>query len=280
MRVFLCGVLCLALVLMPVHNLSAWGQKGHRIVGAVAWNHLTPATKRSLQQLIQNKTLASVSVWADTIKSQRPETKPWHYVDIPKDKDSYDENRDCLDQHQELDCVVAKIDEFTPVLTDRTSTLNDRKEALMFLVHFLGDIHQPLHAIGEARGGNGVDVTLFGESRCGRFDCNLHGVWDDGLISHTGMSQAEYVAHLEKLITDEGLTADKTAVDWANESHQLAQDAWVNSGTDIGQRYYDVQIKVVDRQLALAGLRLAKLLNDTLGTASPREFRRKQGDRQ
>jgi hypothetical protein len=94
------------------------------------------------------------------------------------------------------------------------------------------------------------------------------------------MSQAEYVAHLEKLITDEGLTADKTAVDWANESHQLAQDAWVNSGTDIGQEYYDVQIKVVDRQLALAGLRLAKLLNDTLGTASPREFRRKQGDRQ
>ena len=279
MKVFVCAALCLTLVLAPIHNASAWGQKGHRIVGAIAANHLNETTKRAIQQLLQNKSLASIAVWADTIKKDRPETKPWHYVDIPNSDDSYSEGRDCLEEHQELDCVVAKIDEFSSVLTDRNATLADRQEALKFLVHLVGDINQPLHAAKDARGGNGIDVTFFGESRCGRFDCNLHGVWDDSMIEHTGMTQAEYVQHLEKLIKEDGLTADGKTVDWANESHKLAQAAWVTSGTDITQEYYDTQIKVVDHQLAIAGLRLAKLLNDTLGTTSPGSFRRR-GERQ
>jgi len=276
MKLVISELLCLTVVLFSEHNASAWGQKGHRIVGAVAAKHLNETTKRSIQQLLQNKSLASVAVWADTIKKARPETKPWHYVDIPNSADSYSEARDCEDEHQELDCVVAKIDEFTPVLTDRSAAPEDRQEALKFLVHFVGDINQPLHAIKDARGGNDIDVTFFGESKCGRFDCNLHGVWDDSMIEHTGLTQAQYVSHLEKLITDEGLTADGTTVDWANQSHKLAQAAWVTSGTDIGQTYYDAQIKVVDHQLAIAGLRLAKLLNDTLGTTSPRNFRRRR----
>ena len=86
----------------------------------------------------------------------------------------------------------------------------------MFVVHFVGDIHQPFHAVGDARGGNEISVTLFGQERCTRSGCNLHAVWDDGLIQHAGLAQAAYVNHLEQLICDEGLSASGSAEDWAN----------------------------------------------------------------
>lgn len=274
MRRLVCGFVGLLLIALPLQQSAGWGQKGHRIVGAVAWNHLNETTKRSIQQLIQNKRLSAVANWADSIKTHRPETRPWHYVDIPLGATGYDASRDCMGEHQEFDCVVAKIEEFAQVLGDRTADPEERKEALMFVVHFVGDIHQPFHAVGDARGGNEISVTLFGQERCTRSGCNLHAVWDDGLIQHAGLAQAAYVNHLEQLICDEGLSASGSAEDWANESHDLGKaPAWVADGTNINQAYYDAQIKVVDRRLALGGLRLAALLNQTLGQTAPVHFR-------
>ena len=91
--------------------------------------------------------------------------------------------------------------------------------------------------------------------------CNLHGAWDSGLIQHTGMGRDEYVAHLERLISDEHLTAGGNPADWANESHGYAQSAWLADGAKIDENYYRKEIKVVDKRLALAGLRLAAVLN-------------------
>ena len=92
--------------------------------------------------------------------------------------------------------------------------------------------------------------------------CNLHGAWDSGLIQHTGMGRDEYVAHLERLISDEHLTAGGNPADWANESHGYAQSAWLADGAKIDENYYRKEIKVVDKRLALAGLRLAAVLNE------------------
>jgi hypothetical protein len=158
--------------------------------------------------------------------------------------------------------VVDRIELIKNVLSDSNAPRDDRIEAFKFLVHFVGDVHQPFHAIGEAAGGNGIVVTQFGSTECGRHPCNLHGAWDSGLIAHTAMGRDEYVAHLEKLISDEHLTATGSPEDWANESHEYAKSALLPDRTQIDENYYEKEIKVVDRRLALAGLRLAALLNE------------------
>jgi len=169
--------------------------------------------------------------------------------------------------------LLDRIEYFKRVLGDKSASRDYRIEALKFIVHFVGDIHQPLHAIGEAKGGNGVHVTEFGSDRCGRYPCNLHSAWDSGLIEHTGMDEEAYVAHLDQLISQEHLRASGNPADWANESFALAKAAWVNEGGSVDEQYYRQQIKAVDVRLALAGLRLAAVLNEVLGHASPQEFR-------
>lgn len=166
-----------------------------------------------------------------------------------------------------------RIEYFKHVLGDKNAPRSDRIEALKFTVHLVGDIHQPFHAIGEAKGGSGVHVTEFGSDRCGRYECSLHSAWDTGLIAHTGMDEEVYVAHLDRLISEEHLRAGGNPADWANESFALVKAAWVNDGGSVEERYYRQQIKIVDERLALAGLRLAALLNEVLGHVSPREFR-------
>jgi hypothetical protein len=151
---------------------------------------------------------------------------------------------------------------FKQVLRNPSVSDTDRVEALKFIVHFVADVHQPFHAIRDARGGNGIRISQFGSSQCGEHPCNLHAAWDTGLIAHTNLSQPEYVQHLEKFISQQHLAAGGQPEDWANESHQYAQAAWLSDGEQVDENYYNSQIKVVDTRLALAGLRLAALLND------------------
>jgi len=248
-----------------------WGREGHQIVAAVAEDHLDETTKVMIQSLIGNNHLYSIASWADDIHNQRPETGGWHYVNIPLGSE-YDAARDCAPPKS---CIVAKIDDFVKVLTDKRAPREERAEALKFIVHFLGDIHQPLHAVGEARGGNGIHVVFLETTACNSYGCNnLHGVWDTSMILQAGMDREAYVQHEEELIRSQNLERldGGTPELWANESAHLAQAAWVADGTNLDDSYYQKEIKVVDRQLALAGLRLAKLLNDTIGRMTPRDF--------
>jgi hypothetical protein len=260
----------IALTFLVPSTLVGWGHEGHEIVASLAQTRLTENTRNGIRSLIGDASLASIASWADEVRPERDETYNWHFVDIPKDASGFSDERDCFlpnsrhkgsatDHHN---CVVDRIDIFKKVLSDSKAPPDDRIEALKFLVHFVGDVHQPFHAIGEAAGGNGIAVTEFGSTQCGRHSCNLHGAWDGGLIQHTGMGRDEYVAHLEKLISDEHLTATGSPEDWANESHGDAQSALLPDGAQIDENYYRQEIIVVDRRLALAGLRLAAVLNE------------------
>jgi hypothetical protein len=162
---------------------------------------------------------------------------------------------------------VDRIDMFAKVLTDEHASRNQRLEALKWLVHFVGDLHQPLHAIDEARGGNDIKVSSFGSPKCGAYDCNLHWVWDDELIQHAGYSEEDYVQRLQELIDQEHLLrqAHGTPAGWANESHVQAREIIEQKPSAVDERYYQSHIALVNQKLALAGLRLAALLNDTLG---------------
>jgi hypothetical protein len=256
--------------------LIGWGPDGHEIVAALAQARLTENARKGIQSLIGEASLASVANWADEVRPQRDETYNWHFVDIPMNASGFSDERDCFlpsSKHKDAatdhhNCVVDRIEMFRQVLSDKNAPKDVRAEALKFLVHFIGDIHQPLHAVGEAAGGNRIAVDQFGSSLCGQHFCNLHGAWDSGLIQHTGMARGEYVAHLEKWIAEEHLTAGGNPEDWANESHNYAQMAWLDSGSSIDESYYQKQIKIVDERLALAGLRLAAVLNDCFAQPS------------
>lgn len=255
------AALSIVLLLSPNPQAWAWGVEGHRVIADIAWAHLSDATIRNLRPLLGNNDLASVSTWADDIRSSHTETGPWHYVDIAPGSGGY-QAKDCPDDN----CVVARIRIFASVLGDSQQPLAARDEALKYLVHFVGDLSQPMHAVGDARGGNDIPVTFFGSAQCGEYACNLHGVWDSDLISHTGMLEDQYATELDAMIAADHLKAGPTdPVVWANRSFQLAQQAWVAPNTDLGEAYYTRERPVVDRELALAGLRLAEILNQELG---------------
>jgi S1/P1 Nuclease len=267
--VWLTMLVTVAVIFVPGRSWG-WGREGHQIVAAVSEYYLDETTKVMIQSLIGNNHLYSIATWADDVRRDRRDTRAWHYVNIPLGG-TYDAARDCALPRS---CIVAKIGDLIQVMKDKSRSREERAEALKFVVHFVGDIHQPMHTVKEAAGGNSVHVTFLSSSRCGSYECNLHAVWDSSLIEHTGLSRENYVGREEELIRTEKLDgqAGGTPEQWANESLKLAQAAWVPNGADLDEQYYEQQIKVVDRQMALAGLRLAKLLNETIGKMTPRDF--------
>src|SRR5262249_30474310 len=127
-------------------QVRAWGPEGHAIVAEIAEARLTDAAKTQIAQLLAAddsgaQHIDQIASWPDAIRQARPETGPWHFVDIPLDAAKYDASRNC----DQGNCVVQAIQKFVGVLRDRNQDKAARLEALKFIVHFVGDIHQPLH---------------------------------------------------------------------------------------------------------------------------------------
>ncbi len=266
------AISCTVLIL-SAPQCRAWGPEGHRLTALVAEQYLTPETKAQITELLHAQTLADVAPWADTYREQHPETAKWHYVDIPKSADAFDRNRDCPISESDprspwRDCVTDRILYFEGRLGDASLSNDERAIALKFLVHLIGDIHQPFHALGDDRGGNNISVNFMGSWSCGNYRCNLHGIWDDSIIEAQGLNEKKYTARLMQEIKSNGwermASGDPTT--WANISHHYAVQAWAPNGALIPHEYVVEESKVVDAQLALGGLRLAHVLNRILGT--------------
>jgi hypothetical protein len=244
----------------------------------VAEQYLLPVTKAQIVELLQadaksRETLADVAPWADDYRTDHPETAQWHFVDIPKSAATFDRNRDCPVTKKDpkspwRDCVTDRILYFEGRLGDTSLSEADRAIALKFLVHFVGDIHQPFHALGDDRGGNGISVTFLGSTSCGTNRCNLHGVWDDSIIEAQGLNEKQYTDRLLQKIKDNDWErmAGGEPTAWANISHHYAVDALAPNGAFLTREYVMEEAKIIDAQLALGGLRLAHILNGILGT--------------
>lgn len=248
---------CLASLALLPSPAEAWGKKAHRLVAAVAESLLDDHTRNAVRALVGSRGLAGIATWADDIREARPETAPWHYVNIPLGDAAYDPETHCSSP-TEGSCVVAALERYVERLSDHTAPREIRLEALKFVTHFVADIHQPLHCIAYARGGNDVPVEFRGEP------WNLHAVWDAGLIHSTGLTHQAYHARLMKRLhsTSPGDPAPGSPADWAGESHRLAVDVALSlprSGR-IGPDYARAGLRVIDRQLVLAGSRLAGVL--------------------
>jgi hypothetical protein len=261
---------------MPLH---AWGPQGHRLVARVAMAHLTQAAERSVASLLPGSTLADVASWADEQLSDQRQTAPWHYVNLPVNATRYDRDRDCPRQPGRApigkagrwrDCVVDRILYSRDRLADAALDRAERATALKFLVHLVGDIHQPFHAIGVERGGNTIPVVVFGSRTCGptrrTSPCDLHGVWDSELIARRRWNDAQYLKDLSRQIAARrwDRRAIGTPADWAIESLGIAKRALLPAQGAIDETYYRRHLADVDERLAMGGLRLAALLNEAL----------------
>ncbi|MHC1480099.1 S1/P1 nuclease [Frateuria aurantia] len=250
----------------------AWGPEGHSIVAALAQQQLNPAAEAEVIRLLapeHTRELADIASWPDQIQDDPALTDLWHqtrqlhYIDFGSGDCHYVPERDCKDGQ----CVVAGLQHYVEVLSNRSLPDAERLQALKFVVHFVGDEHQPLHdSYRDDKGGNTFQVQFDGRGS------NLHRVWDSGMLWSQHLSWQAYAAKLAAegpvTLPPETKGTDPYA-DWAEESCRISRDQGVYpSGHVIDQHYVDAELPIAEAQLRIAGKRLADVLDASLGTAS------------
>ncbi|MGO4502407.1 MULTISPECIES: S1/P1 nuclease [unclassified Dyella] len=255
--------ICLALT-PAVH---AWGQLGHSVVADLAQRHLSPAAEAAVERLLapeHTKALADIASWPDEIRNDPTKDALWkqtralHYVDFTAGDCNYTPPRDCKDGQ----CVVEGIDHYVKILGDKSQSDATRLEALKFVVHFIGDEHQPLHGGSrDDKGGNAYQVQFQDKGT------NLHSVWDSGLLKTRGL---DYKAYADKLEAEGTVTLpkpiapfDNAYAQWAEESCTISRDIYPD-GHKIDQAYVEKELPIAELRLREAGRRLAEVLNLTL----------------
>ncbi|KAJ5682301.1 hypothetical protein N7462_005466, partial [Penicillium macrosclerotiorum] len=263
-----------------------WGDLGHRTVAYLAEKYLDDHGTQLFEELVvpnDKFDISDASVWADKQKFKKPYTRPWHYIDAhdtPPDACHVSYEADC----SEDGCIISAIENMTNQVQDQSLEKAQRADALKYLMHFIGDLHQPLHVEDKCRGGNDIHVCFDG--RCPQKK-NLHGVWDTD-IPHklNGLKQTPKhndqkepaVKWAEKLFQSQGvrpLQAEcsdikrplKCPMIWAAESNRLNCDFVFKNGidwlhdNDLGEEYYEGAAPIVEAQILKAGIRLAVWIN-------------------
>jgi nuclease S1 len=270
--------LLLVLLLALPTSAFAWGAKGHAVIAEIAERGLSPNVASQIRGLNFGAPLREIASLPDDwrgeeTKGTRPgDTGAWHYSNIPNDAVAgFDRARDCKDDN----CVVAAIEKFAAVLKDPAQPRDKRREALIYVVHFMGDLHQPMHSAGGQvknektgqmepdRGGNLVKVRFLG------IETNLHSAWDSALIDWGPVNVDDYA---DRLLSYEmrGRPAAElqrgTIADWINESHYAAvHHAYAIGNGNLGGEYAQKNIGIVYERLLRGGLRLRRVLEDALG---------------
>ena len=249
----------LFIISQPVCAHPDWGGTGHRTIGEIAEGYLTKRAKKKIDALLGGQGLAIVSTFGDDIKSDRRYDKfyTWHYINMPFDK-TYEN----AEKNPEGDLVTA-IETCVRVIRDENSNKEEKAFYLKLLVHFIGDLHQPMH-VGrkEDKGGNTIQVRWFNDGT------NLHSVWDSRMINHYNMTYTELTTNSKKLNRKEIKAMQHgTVIDWVNETHRHAKHVYgtVEPGQKLGYAYMYNNFHLVRSQLQVAGIRLAKVLNELFG---------------
>lgn len=253
-------LLGIVLPLIPMSGF-AWGVTGHRVVAEIASRHLTPQARKAVMALLGPQSMAMVANWPDFIKSdtthQYDGTSSWHYLDFPANStrpqfDDYLREHTGENLYTETQAMIQK-------LKDPATSKADKVFALTFLIHLIGDMHQPLH-VGrdEDQGGNKIQVMWFDKPT------NLHRVWDEHLIEFQQLSYTEYTQALDTASAAEVRKLQRGSIpDWMFESNQLADKVYaLTSPNDkLSFRYNYWFVGDLNQQLLKGGLRLATLLN-------------------
>ena len=283
------ALLLLALVILP-GKAFAWGEEGHRMVGEIAERYLGAAARAQVALLLRDdrfadgqrsnrRTLGEVANWADEIKDAPWGRKrgSWHFDDVPL-CGTADRARYCRGDR----CASAQLARHIGVLENAQLPPRRRNEALKWVVHLMGDIHQPLHAATRRdQGGNTVQVSFFGERDNPPYGTlNLHAIWDVHMVRRLVLARGGEQAIVSAPIA----AADRAAWERASiaavieESNRIAKtfvypglavksscSAPVNGVVPVGEAYFAGAAPVIEDRIRKAGVRLARVLNDTLG---------------
>lgn len=288
LAVFACGAL---LNCVRTDSARAWGDEGHQVVALVAQSFLEPDVRKRVNALLAADTdsltghdIAAAATWADkyrdaNIDNSRERTRQWHFVDIeitdpnldqacfnhpalPNGKPASDGSKD--------DCVVDKIEQFTAELAEPATDAEERVLALKFLLHFVGDLHQPLHSSDDHdRGGNDKRVSAAGLNAG-----NLHHFWDTEFVDQLGPDARTIASDLVGHITKDQQTQWQVGgpTDWAREAFAISKDDSYGALPSPNQRgsfrltddYVTMATNDAALQLSKAGVRLAMMLNQAL----------------
>jgi hypothetical protein len=295
---------------------QAWGCKGHQTVALIAEKQLTPEAKQMVQALLTGNpidptlkrycgdavrdAMADASTWADDIRGQA-KNGPWHYIDIPRGARRAPLGKFCGKDG----CVTKAIEDELAILKNKNEDAGKRAEALRYIVHFVGDLHQPLHVTtNDDEGGNCVPINYLrrkARQHDHGYSPNLHGLWDTAIPERDmeGADPAEYAETLEEIFAGQIESWQKAGIpieEWAWESHEYGERAvygelkpkiaieppmQVQGCTDdnnIGDRllrqhitagaaYQEKAAQVVEERVAKAGVRLAMILNEAAKAA-------------
>ncbi len=266
------------LVLITAVPASAWGPVGHRVVGKIAEAHMTSEAKEGVEALLGVESLARASTWADEMRSHPDKDyfgkfAPWHYATVPVGENYKDEFAP-----KKKGDIIQAMRSLEKKLRSKKTDRKEKIEALRLLIHFIGDVHQPLHVgNGKDFGGNTCHVKWFGAPK------KLHAVWDESLIDHLKLSYTEYSEFLNHPSAKQVKAWQKGSyVDWADESIQLRNRVYPGTAKPEDRKYcmkgwsgrpeesdmpdlkWDYAFKhrkAMDARLLKAGVRLAGVLN-------------------
>lgn len=310
LAIFSALILCTMLCPPPTH---AWGCKGHETVALIAEKHLSPEAREFVLALLKenpidpevkrycgtavNDPMGDASTWADDVRAER-KNGPWHYIDIPRGTQRGDGN---LEPYCGKDgCVTEALTAQIAILKNKSAEPAKRAEALRYVIHFVGDLHQPLHSTtNDDEGGNCVALKYFRRKpreHAHGFSPNLHSIWDSAILDRDseGADPHEYAERLEETYSSSMEQWQKTGIhidEWVWESHNYAEKnvyepltpkvaierpTPVHVCTDdnnigarlldehiaVGEAYQDQAAPVVEHQIAIAGVRLAAILNE------------------
>jgi hypothetical protein len=242
---------------VPAH---AWGQLGHRVVGELGDARISGKTRAEIALILGEESLAEAATWPDEQKSNpapfwQKEADPFHYVTVPDGKAYADVGA------PEAGDAVSALARFAATVRDRDATQADRALALRFIIHIVGDLHQPLHAgNGADRGGNDLKLRWFGQ------DTNLHTVWDTRMIEGKGLSYSEYTIWLSRQIGPDQTIAWWTAdpAVWVAESTALRDRIYPapdETSPSLGYAYQFEHLPSAELRLQQGGVRLAAYLD-------------------
>ncbi len=243
----------------------AWGYFSHQVICDIAWRNLESRAKSEVRKLLKEtdfKTFAKACTWPDAIRTMRryADTKPHHYINVPRSATSIDVNRDCTEQG----CVIEAIRAYRDILQGKAvdGYSNNRPKALMFLGHYIGDLHQPLHvAYEDDRGGTGLML------RYGSKEKSLHQFWDV-TIPEFGLPNRWRTAgeRLNKRIRKADIQKwqQGSVLAWGNESLQLTRRIYAEIPSNYVMQSFILKdyYPVAELKIQQAGIRLAHTLND------------------
>jgi len=302
------------LALAPI--AQAWGCKGHQTVAFIAEKHLTPEARRWVQKLLSENpidpklnrycggamrdAMADVSTWADDVRGER-KNGPWHYIDIPRGSQRGPLEPFCGKEG----CVTKAISEQLAILKDKNADGAKRAEALRYIIHFVGDLHQPLHTITNAdEGGNCLPVKYLRRNpreHNHSFTPNLHSIWDTAIPERDaeGADSAEYAETLDASYAGDIENWQKAGIrvdDWVWEGYDIAEsvvygeltpkiavepnvavhscsddnnigDRLLHESIVAGEMYQEKAAPVAEKRIVEGGVRLAMILNDAAKAA-------------